>query len=119
MSVQVDSKKDFKVLAKWLVIVLVPLAIYLLPISENFTLSIKLFFVVTAFGILTFVLEPFDYAIGALLMMSGYVLTGLSPMASVFKPFTQSIPWMVFGCLLLINVIQSRSTLIEIGRAHV
>ena len=31
----------------------------------------------------------------------------------VFKPFTQNIPWMVYGCLLLINIIQNRTRIIE------
>lgn len=107
------SKTDTKTLIKWIAIIGVPVLIYLLPTGEVFTEPIKLFFAITVFGILTFVLEPFDYAIGSLLMMSFYILSGLSTMDVVFKPFTQNIPWMVYGCLLLINIIQNRTKIIE------
>lgn len=105
--------RDRKLLMKWMALVLIPLVIWLIPINESFTTDIRMFFVVTIFGILTFVLAPFDPAIGALLMMSFYVLSGLTDLATAFAPFTQNVPWMVFGCLLLMNIIQSQTNLID------
>lgn len=104
---------DIKQLIKWLVIVGIPILICLLPASEILTSNIKLYLAITLFGILTFVFEPFDYAIGGLIMMSGYVLSGLTTFDVAFKPFSQTVPWMVFGCLLLINIVQNRTTLID------
>ncbi len=104
---------DKKLLMKWAAMILVPLAIWMLPTGEMFTPEIRLFFVITVFGIMTFVLAPFDPAVGSLLMMSFYILSGLSDMATVFSPFTQNVPWMVFGCLLLMNIIQNHTKLID------
>lgn len=104
---------DRKLLAKWIAIIFVPIAIWLIPTNETFTADVRMFFVVTLFGILTFVLTPFDAAIGSLLMMAFYVISGVADLGTIFSPFTQNVPWMVFGCLLLMNIIQSQTKLID------
>ena len=104
---------DRKTLLTWLGIIGVPLLIALIPTGETFTLDVKLFFVVTLFGIMCMVTGPFDAAIGCLFMMCGYCLVGLAPFTTVFSPFAGTVPWTVYGCLLLLNIVQNKTKLIE------
>lgn len=104
---------DKKTLLTWLSIIGIPLLIALIPTGEMFTLEVKLFFVVTLFGIMCMVTGPFDAAIGCLFMMCGYCLCNLAPFATVFSSFAGTVPWTVYGCLLLLNIVQNRTQLIE------
>lgn len=113
MAANVQIKIDKGYVLKWVVMLLVPAAILLIPVNEVFTGQMKCFFAITLFGILSFVLEPFDYSVGALFMMVAFVLAGVAPMEKIFSPFTKTVPWMVFGCILLVNIIQRKTTLID------
>lgn len=104
---------DKKFIVTWMAIIGIPLLIALIPTNDVFTTDIRSFFVVTLFGIMCMVTGPFDFAIGCLLMMMGYCLVGLAPFGTVFSPFSGTVPWTVYGCLLLINIIQNRTSLIE------
>ena len=104
---------DKKTLITWLGIIGIPLLVALIPTGETFTLAVKTFFVVTLFGIMCMVTGPFDSAIGCLFMMAGYCLLGLAPFATVFSSFANTVPWTVYGCLLLLNIVQNKTKLIE------
>ena len=104
---------DKKILLMWLGILGVPLLIALIPTGETFTLEVKMFFVVTLFGIMCMVTGPFDSAIGCLFMMAGYCLLDIAPFATVFSSFANTVPWTVYGCLLLLNIVQNKTKLIE------
>jgi len=102
-----------KTVATWLGIIGIPFMIALIPTGEVFTLTVKEFFVVTLFGIMCMVTGPFDAAISCLLMMAGYCLCNLAPFGTVFAPFSGTVPWTVYGCLLLLNIVQNKTQLIE------
>ena len=106
-------KLDKKMFFTWLGIIGIPLLVALIPVGETFTLEVKSFFVITLFGIMCMVTGPFDSAIGCLFMMCGYCLVGLAPFTTVFSSFAGTVPWTVYGCLLLLNIVQNRTMLIE------
>ncbi len=104
---------DKKTFFTWLSIMGIPLLVALIPTRGAFTSDVKLFFVITLFGIMCMVTGPFDAAIGCLLMMCGYCLVNLAPFTTVFSSFAGTVPWTVYGCLLLLNIVQRRTQLIE------
>lgn len=106
-------QSNWKEIAKWIAIIGVPLLILLIPVSEPITTEMKIYLAITMFGILTFVTAPFDFAVGGIIMMTLYVATGIAPFGTAFGSFSQFVPWTVFGCFLLLNIVQNHTDLIE------
>ncbi len=97
---------------KWLISILLPVIICLIPTNEILTAPIRSFIAVTMFGILLFVFELVETMIGALILMFGYVIAQVAPLATIMSPWTQDLPWMLVGSLLLVVIVQ-RTTLLN------
>lgn len=106
-------QSNWKLIAKWVAMIGIPILILLVPVSEPITTQMKIYMAITIFGILTFVLEPFTFAVGGIIMMTLYVVTGIAPFTTAFGSFSQAVPWTVFGCFLLLNIVQNHTNLIE------
>lgn len=89
----------------WLISILVPFMIALIPISEHFTLSLKLFFVITLFMILIIAFELLPLLISAILLPSLYMISGIVPATSAFGSWTNTTVWMILGGLIFSNVL--------------
>ena len=97
---------------KWLISIFLPVVICLIPTNEVFTAPIRSFIVVTLFGIFLFGFELVETMVGALILMFGYVIAQVAPIATVMSPWTQDLPWMLLGSLLLVVIVQ-RTTLLN------
>ena len=75
----VKTKINVAQLLQWLIVFLVPLAIWLVPTNELFTQPMKIFFVITTAGILILAFEFFDYGLAAMFIPAFYVLSGIVP----------------------------------------
>lgn len=104
--------KDKTTMIKWLVTVLIPVFLFFIPVSETFTLPMRNFLIITTFSILMFIFDMVDIAIASICLMFGYALFGVAPLATVLSSWTGTIPWMVFGSLVLVNIVQ-RTTLMK------
>ena len=98
----------------WIITVLLPLIILLLPTSELFTYPIKAFFALTLCAILMFAFELMDNFIPALLLPVGYVLFKVVPATVAYAAWTSNMAWMMLGALLLVNVVE-RAGLLKRG----
>lgn len=96
---------DIKKLAGWLISLIVPAAIGLIPLNQNYTSSLKLFFMITVFVILLIAFELIPQLISAILLPSLYFISGLVPMNVAFGSWTSTTVWMVMGGLILSNVL--------------
>ncbi len=101
-----------KIYIKWLIIFFVPFCLFFLPMSETFTMPMRNFLIITAFAILMFIFDVVDIAIASICLMFGYALFGVAPLSTVLSSWTGTIPWMVFGSLVLVNIVQ-RTTLMK------
>ena len=99
---KLDMKKKFF----WLITLLVPVIILLIPVTATFTRPIKLFLAITICAILMFAFELMDNFVPAVLLPIGYTLCGVVPSGVAFAPWTSSIPWMMIGSLVLINCVE-------------
>lgn len=88
----------------WAITVLIPVLIMLIPVTEVFTMQIKLFLALTICAILIFAMELMDNLIPALLLPMCYYVFKLVPLATAFQPWTTTIPWMCLGGFLLTNI---------------
>ncbi|MDU1028524.1 MAG: anion permease [Clostridiales bacterium] len=88
-----------------------PLCLLLVPTSEAFTPSIRLFLVITVMGVLCWALGTVPQGVPAILMPIAYLLFGLAPAPVIFGVWSEPIPWMMLGGLILANVLVSTGLL--------
>lgn len=106
------SKKEW---TTWLINLVVPLFLFLIPTSEVFTSQIRLFLVVTLMAILAFAFDSLPQAVPAIILPVSYVLFGFAPGSTVFEAWAGYIPWMMLGGLILANVLQSTGLLTRVA----
>lgn len=102
-SVRVGSAKSS--LLKWLVAIILPLLIWLCPVTELFTANLKMFSVITVFIIAIIALELLPVLIAAVLLPTLYYLSGIVTMETAFATWTTTTVWMVLGALILSAVL--------------
>ena len=90
---------------KWAIVFILPLLCMLLPTNEEFTMQMKLYVVVTSWGILMFLFQVTNNMISSLLLISGYIVLGVAPLNVVVGAWQRQVPWIVLATFLLINII--------------
>ncbi len=101
MNTRVDKKK----LIGWLMSILVPVIIAFVPVSGDFTDSLKMFFMISLFVILIIAFELLPLLVSAILLPSLYMISGIVPIATAFGSWTSTTVWMVLGGLIFSNVL--------------
>lgn len=109
---QVSAQKNNTMLIKWAINILIPLVILFMPTNETFTVGMKVFLVITVWAILSFIFETLPTTTTSICLMFGYAFFNVAPLATVLSSWAGSTPWMVFGSLVLVNVVQ-RTTLMR------
>ena len=101
MFTTLDKKKRIG----WTISILIPLIIAFIPVSENFTVSLKLFFMITLFMILIIAFELFPLLVSAILLPSLYMVSGIVPASAAFGSWSNTTVWMVLGGLIFSTVL--------------
>lgn len=96
-----------KQLIFWMITLLVPLGIMMLPIGETFTAQIRLFFAITLCVILIVAFETMPILIPSMLLPVIYGLSGLAPFPAVFGPWSSSMPWLFISGMIIANIFNS------------
>lgn len=102
---QLSAKVSFKTKICTVLTVAIPLVLFLIPTSTNYTSEIRLFLAITVCGILLFAFEITDNIVPSLLLPAAYVMTKLAPGSVVFNFWTGDLPWMIIGAFLIVNII--------------
>lgn len=90
---------------KWLFTILLTVGIYLVPTNELFTPALRTFFCITVFIILVCAFDFFDTIIPAILLPSLYLISGIAPAATAFGGWINTTSWMIFGAMVLANIL--------------
>ncbi len=85
---------------KWLVTIILPLCILFIPLSELYTQSLRIFFIVTVFAILLVVFDLVDSLVAAMVLFMGYSVTGIAEASVVFSAWSNDVAWMIIGSLV-------------------
>ena len=100
-SITINSKYWIKVLLNFFI----PLLVLFIPTNAAFTIQIKTFLIVTLFAVISFALETINQmAISIALPLADSLLNVSSPTV-VYSCWTQVVPWMVLGGMLLANIL--------------
>ena len=104
-----------KAIIAWVVTILVPVILLLIPTSETYTSELRIFFALTLCAILMFAFDQVHSAIPALILPLAYALTGLVDFGTAMAPWTQPVVWIVFGCFLIAAIYDRVGILKRIG----
>lgn len=97
-----------KVLANWGINLLVPLLMFfIIPESTGVTLAMKIFFAITSWAILAWLLETVPETAVAILLPVFYIVAGLADTKVAFSAWTTTIPWIVLGGVIFSAVMIS------------
>lgn len=99
-----ESLKKMSLHGQWIkfLAVLIPtVVIAFLPTNASFTPEIRLFFVITICAILIWAVDFMNMFIVALALPVVFVLSGLADATQVFAPWTQHLPYLVLGALII------------------
>lgn len=102
---EIKIEKIKPVAVKWLLSLILPLMIFLIPINNIFTLNLKIFLTSTLFVILIIAFELLPLLVSALLLPTLYLITGIAPIPIVFSSWTSQTVWIVLSGLILSNVL--------------
>ena len=92
---------------KCLINLLLPFAILLIPISAGFTWSMKVFFAITLWAILAWLMETIAETFVAIMLPVFYIIFGLATPKIAFAPWTTTTPWIVLGGVIFSAIITS------------
>lgn len=98
-----------------LITFIIPFILFLLPTSPMFTSEIRLFLVITVIGVLCWAFDLVPQAIPAILMPIAFLLFGLAPGPVIYGVWSNYIPWMMLGGLILASVLQSTGLMTRIA----
>ena len=97
------NKKD---IIKWLIVIGFPVIMLLIPTSETYTPTIKIFMAATICAIAIWATEVMDFMIPALVLPAVYIIGGVATSAQVFSSWASSTVWVIFGGMLLCVVFE-------------
>lgn len=105
-SEQANGKKpvDKKYVIKWLITVIVPLIIFLIPVSGGFTLQMKEFLIITAFAILLIAFELVPVMVSSIFLPFAYLMFGVAEPEAIYGAWHDAMPWMFLSIFLIANV---------------
>ncbi len=96
-----EAPSKNKIMIKWAINIIIPLLIFLIPIGGDYTAQFRMFFVVTAFGIILLATENIPLFAGCLLLPLLYAIVLEQPNTVVYKSWTEDVPWMMLGGSIL------------------
>ncbi|CEG29443.1 SLC13 family permease [Bacillus sp. B-jedd] len=103
---KVAKKSNKSLLLKYLIVLIPPLIVYLIPSTESYTHEMKIFFAITLAAIALWALELINLIIVALALPVAFILTGVATPADVYAPWSQDLPYLVLGALILSAVFE-------------
>ncbi|MBS3975375.1 MAG: anion permease [Syntrophomonadaceae bacterium] len=92
-------------MVKWLITLIVPFLAFLIPQSAGVTWAMQVFFAITIWAILAWLLETVSETAVAIMLPVFYIIAGLGNPKVAFNPWTTTIPWIVLGGVIFSSVI--------------
>ena len=110
-----SEKLSKATIIKWILTIILPASLLLIPTNEVFTGEIRTFLVITFAGILVLAFDFFDSMVPAVLIPIFYLAFHVAPAANIYGGWTGTTPMMVFGALLLAAIMENTGLLERIA----
>lgn len=99
----------------FVVAILFPLLIFLVPTNQDFTPQLRTYFVITFFIIILMATELVPLFVSALALGTLYFLSGIADIQTAFGYWTSTIVWMILGGLILSTILEQCGLLARIA----
>lgn len=106
------SKKH---IISWICTLGIPLIIMLIPTNEVFSAQIRMFCALTIMAIIMFAVENVNQAAVSIMLPVAYIVLNIASAEVALSPWLTSTPWMIWGGLLLSNIMESTGLLQRIA----
>lgn len=84
----------------------IPALIWFIPVTEIFTESLRLYFIITLFVILLMAFELVPILVSGMLFGILYFMSGIVDMQTAFSYWTTPMTWMIFGGLIFSAILE-------------
>ena len=101
MSSLSNGNFNTKYLLGWIVNILVPLSMFLVPIGDVFTAQVRMYFVITLFFIFALIFNNLNITLIGIMMPVCYVVLGVSKAGTAFSSFGNHVIWLVLASFML------------------
>ena len=98
---KINGWKQHMMLIKAMVVLIPTIILIMIPAAGGYTPEIKLFFIITVCAILLWAVELINMTIVSLLLPIVFILSKLATPEQVFAPWTQNLPYLVLGALII------------------
>ena len=105
------TKMDTNTKIKWAITLIVPLILFLIPYSGFYTYPVKMFFVITVFGLFVIAFEFFHIAVMAALLPPLWAIFQVAPLSVAMAPWTGTTMYMCLGAFLLAATLEESGLL--------
>ena len=95
------TKRSPMIWLKWLIAIVIPALLFLIPVGDVFTAPIRLFFVVTLFMMIVIALELVPILMSAIFLPALYILLQIAPAETALSAWTKPLPFMLVGAFIL------------------
>ena len=109
------SKLDNAAKIKWIITVVVPILILLIPTNDVYTKQMSLFFATTVFGLFLMAFEFYDPLVVSIVMPMSWVFLGVTNAAGAMSGWTNTVMYMVVGAYFLANALDESGLLRRIA----
>lgn len=92
---------------KWIISIAIPVAIFLVPTTESFTLEVRGFLAITFWGIFCMATEIIPSTLAAMMLPIFYILFNVAAPAQAFAPWTTSVLWIALGGVIIAYILMS------------
>lgn len=101
-----DEKKPVtkSYIIKWIIAVLVPLIIFMVPTGDAFTGTMKAFLVLTSLFILLIAFELMPTMIPSIMLPFGYLMFSVSEPEVIYAAWHDAMPWMFLAIFIIAGV---------------
>lgn len=110
-----STKLSPKIILAWLFSLGIPALISLIPTSELYTPTMRIFLIISVMAILMIAFENVPQPAVTFLLPAAYIAFGVCAPDMAWTAWTRPVFWMVVGALLMVNVLQSSGILTRIS----
>lgn len=111
----IQQKKSTSFYVKWIVNILIPVVIALIPTTDAFTAPIKWFLVISVFAIVLIATENVPLLAVTIGLPVCYVVFLKVPATVAYQPWSLEIPWLILGGFILTVALQKSGLLQRIA----
>ena len=95
----------------WLISIIIPFIIMLIPVNDVFTAPIRAFFAITVCFILLLAFEVVDNFVPSLFLPAAYIVFKVAEPSIALASWTSEMPWVIMASFFLVNIIEKTGLL--------